>query len=484
MNFIIDIATLTSVSSLFYTVMLVILFVFRRQNKDLDMILWWCGFPFFRLINSLISSDSIQYNNDIYIYIGNISVILSDIMLMIGCYKFSNLKIRWPLIFVFLLSFIALSIYQYNIGADLSQRSQGFVYFALIPVILSTYALSLLPNKEYLIEKFFTIFWIIFQVGIFAFWTIINFNFLNGDYEQALIFSLALSYLSHIFITLGLIILTIARKRNELTQESRIHKKLAASLNDVLVKAQAANNEKNAFLANMSHELRTPLNTIIGFSESLKLEYYGTLNEKQKEYLGYINGGGEYLLRLVADLLHLSKIEEGKIDIILENINLNKLINQTLPLLNEIIIGEDNNIILIDNVGLSSPKITTINIDKIRVKQILINLVSNAVKYGNEKSSVTLTIDDLDATFFRFSVSDQGDGIEKSQYKNIFKPFNRAGKKNSNIEGVGIGLSISKQLIEDMNGKIDFKSEVGVGSCFWIDIPKTPQRSLPIGAAK
>tara|TARA_R110002096_G_scaffold416576_2_gene619381 strand:+ start:210553 stop:211995 length:1443 start_codon:yes stop_codon:yes gene_type:complete len=479
MIFQIDIATLTSVSSVFYSILLVLLFLFWRQNKDIDAILWWCGFPLFRIIYSLISSDSINYGNDLIIYIGNLSVILSDTMLMIGCLKFTNMDIRWKIIYGYLAVFIAFSFYQYFSGTDLAGRTKLVVIIDLIPIMASIYALSHLENKAYAIEKYFTIFWISFQIAIFTFWILINFNFSSPTLGPSIIISLAFAYLGHIFITVGLIILTIAQRRNQLLSESLKHKELERNLERVLEVAQAANEEKNLFLTNMSHELRTPLNAIIGFSESLKLKYYGELNEKQYEYVDNIYGGGELLLKLITDLLHLSNIEEGKVDIFLEDVNLNDLLTKTLPLLQEIV-GKDSDRLKINNQISNTEIATTVYIDQIRTKQILINFVSNAVKYSENDKEVLLELVDYDDDYYRISITDHGVGIEEDQYENIFLPFNRAGIDTTTTEGIGVGLSIAKNLIEEMKGRVDFVSKFGEGSTFWIDIPKSKQRQLPI----
>lgn len=478
MLFLIDIATLTSVSTLIYIFLMVILFVFWRQNKDLTAILWWCGFPLFRMVNSYISSESIQYEKEIFIYIGNFSIILSDLFLMIGCFKFSNFKIRWIYIYLYIAISLAASVYHFKISAELAHRTQYVVLLDIFPIILSIYALSFLENQKFFIEKIFTIFWSAFQLGIFTFWAIIQFNFLNPLYGYSVIASLLFVYLSHIFITIGLIMLTIAKRRNQLITESFKHKELEDSLVQTLEKAQIANNEKDLFLTNMSHELRTPLNAILGFSESLKLDYYGALNKKQTEYIDNIHSGGEFLLKLITDLLHLSNIQEGKVEITPTNTNLFHLMDKTTPLLNEIVGQIDISLDIENNLAKNKTASARVFVDQIRVAQILINFVSNAVKYGDRTSNIKLSLDELDDNFFRLSVSNKGPGISPDQYNNIFKPFDRAGADKKKIEGVGVGLSIAKQLIEDMNGKIDFSSEIGNGSTFWIDIPKSEQRQL------
>ena len=272
--------------------------------------------------------------------------------------------------------------------------------------------------------------------------------------------------------------LTIAKRRNQLISESRKHKKLEKSLVETLEKAQLANNEKDLFLTNMSHELRTPLNAILGFSESLKLDYYGNLNKKKLEYIDNIHSGGEFLLKLITDLLHLSNIQEGKVEITPTNINLFHLIDKTTPLLNEIVGQINVSLDIESNIDQNKTTWASVYVDQIRVAQVLINFVSNAVKYADRTSDIKLSLDEIDDCFFRLSITNKGKEIMPDQYDNIFKPFDRAGADKKKIDGVGVGLSIAKQLIEDMNGTIGFSSKIDEGSVFWIDIPKSEQRQL------
>lgn len=480
MSLFIDIATLTSVSATFYLILIMLLFIFWQQNKDFDAIIWWCGFPFFRFINSIISSDTIDYDFETIVYIGNFSILLSDTFLMVGCLKFTNKKIPWKIIYAYLSVFILFSIVQHSWNANLIQRSQALVIFDTIPLIASIFALSRLKNDEYLIEKFFTGFWLVFGIAIYIYWILIDFDFENTAVRNNAVISLAFVYLSHIFVTLGLIILIIAERRNKLIAEIKLNHALEHDLEETLDKAKTANEEKNQFLANMSHELRTPLNIIIGYAESLRLGIYGNLNDRQNEYVENISGGGELLLKLVTDLLNLSDVEEGRVDILFEEVNLVHLFEKTLPLLQEIVGKESGRLTVINKIP-ASKDATSASVDIIRIKQILINFMSNAVKYSDDNAPISLQLSDHDNTYFRISVKDAGYGIPEEHKTSIFEPFNRAGIDENKVEGIGVGLSIAKSLIEEMKGRIGCRSEVGAGSTFWIDIPKSKQHRLPIG---
>lgn len=480
MNILIDIATLNDVASTFYLILLLLLLVFWRQNPDIESIIWWCGFPLFRLVNSVIGSDSVTYEFEFIVYIGNYSILLSDTLLMIGCLKFTNKNIPWKIIGTYLGIFLVVCIYQHSLNIGLQNRTKALVIFDLIPIIASIIALSRLTNVEYVVEKIYTISWLVFGIFIFIFWILIDFDFGNPAYGSYVITSLALAYVSHIMIALGLIILTIAERRNKLLADIEVNKALENNLEEILEEAKAANEEKNQFLANMSHELRTPLNTIIGYAESLRLGFYGELNKKQKEYVENITSGGELLLKLIMDLLNLSDVEEGKVDIVVEEVNITRLFEKTLPLLKEIVGKESNRLKIINSIR-DGQESTSATIDLIRTKQILINFMSNAVKYSERETPISIELKDLDDQYYRISVEDKGRGISENQKMNIFKPFNRAGIDNSQVEGIGVGLSIAKSLIEEMQGRINFESTEGEGSIFWIDIPKSKQRRLPIG---
>jgi len=232
-----------------------------------------------------------------------------------------------------------------------------------------------------------------------------------------------------------------------------------------LESAKVASAAKSKFMMSMSHELRTPLNAILGFSQLLELDA-NNLTTNQNAFVKDILQAGYHLLKLVEDILDLSKIESGDIDISFELTNPVNLLDECVK--NVSLMASMKNIKLENKTAdISLPEIS---IDRTRFKQVMLNLLSNAIKYSDNDSLVTLTCDLLPMNIIRFKVSDTGYGIKASEQINVFTPFNRLGHEGGMIEGTGIGLNITKRLVEMMNGTIDFHSREGKGSDFWIDL--------------
>lgn len=229
--------------------------------------------------------------------------------------------------------------------------------------------------------------------------------------------------------------------------------------------SEAADRAKTDFLANMSHELRTPLTGIIGFSNLLVKQIFGQLNEKQQQYVSLIYSSGEHLLELINDLLDLSKIEAGKEELTLERLIVEELCHECLSLVQEK--GQKSELqlsIVID------PAVTTCIADKRRLKQILFNLINNAVKFTQE-GSVTFQINKT-TDFIMFSVSDTGIGIAAKDLPNLFQPFQQLDSGlNRKYEGTGLGLALSRKLARLHGGDITVTSELGRGSCFTVCLP-------------
>ena len=228
--------------------------------------------------------------------------------------------------------------------------------------------------------------------------------------------------------------------------------------------AERANLAKSTFLSSMSHELRTPMNAILGFSQLLQMD---AKDDLEKQYIEEILNAGDHLLELINQVLDLSQIESGFMHLSINDYNLNDLLNDSLSIIKSI--ADKQSIVIDNNVDL--PPNIKINVDKARFIQILLNLLSNAIKYNSENGKVTIDCLLNDKNVLFLSISDTGKGLTSEQKSHLFKPFDRAGAENSNITGTGLGLVITKDLIEKMNGTIGFESEVGKGSRFWIQIP-------------
>ena len=245
-----------------------------------------------------------------------------------------------------------------------------------------------------------------------------------------------------------------------------ISERVNAEKNLILARDEAddANKAKSQFLSSMSHEFRTPLNAILGFSQILEIQ---TTDDNSKESLKEIINAGYHLLDLIDDIMDLSKIEVGKIDLSIKSHKLNDLLSDSLSLIKPM---ADKRSILIDN-QISPSSDIAINVDEKRFKQILLNILSNAVKYNNENGKIIIECSFVEKNILYLSVTDTGEGLTSKQQKNLFKLFDRAGAERSNIEGTGLGLVISKDLIELMGGTIGVESEVGKGSSFWVRVP-------------
>jgi len=245
------------------------------------------------------------------------------------------------------------------------------------------------------------------------------------------------------------------------------------------LQAEAANRAKSEFLANMSHELRTPLNAIIGFSEILQDELFGSLNEKQKEYINDIYHSGRHLLALINDILDLSKVESGKMELELNRFSIGNLLKGSLTMVKEKALK--HNIRLSCEIGHDAD--IEIEADERKMKQIIFNLLSNAVKFTPEGGSVVLSARKIsaadsgiespaDSDFIEVSVKDTGIGIKQEDMEKLFKPFSQLESPYSKkYEGTGLGLALTKRFVELHGGRIWVDSEFGKGSRFSFVIP-------------
>jgi len=227
---------------------------------------------------------------------------------------------------------------------------------------------------------------------------------------------------------------------------------------------EAANSAKSEFLSSMSHELRTPLNSIIGFSQLLLSSKKSVLNEKQSKQVSQINSSGRHLLTLINDILDLSKIEAGKLTISLEPTYVEHVINESVEVLDPLAARSGIQLVLEKPMA----RISAIA-DYTRLKQVLINLLSNAIKYNRENGRVELTWT-VEGEWVNIHVRDTGIGIPGEDLESIFEPFNRLKAEHSGVEGTGVGLALTRKIVEYMNGTIQVQSSSS-GSCFTVSLP-------------
>ncbi|MBF0437707.1 MAG: response regulator [Magnetococcales bacterium] len=244
-------------------------------------------------------------------------------------------------------------------------------------------------------------------------------------------------------------------------------KQIAEALTRAKEEAILANKAKSEFLSRMSHELRTPLNAVIGFSQLLEHNPLEPLTGNQKESVIQIFSSGRHLLELINGLLDVARIESGKIAPEMEVLDPKPIVQNCIAMTRPLALKR---FVSLTNTSEERP-FSWIYADPLRLKQVLINLLSNAVKFNRKGGYVTISHRITQENRLEISISDTGSGIPKEEWSQVFKPFNRFGAEAAGIEGTGIGLNISKGLVEMMNGTIGFDSEMGKGSRFWISFP-------------
>jgi PAS domain S-box-containing protein len=256
------------------------------------------------------------------------------------------------------------------------------------------------------------------------------------------------------------LIYAVARDITELKQTQ-------AALLRAKEEAERSNKFKDQFLSTMSHELRTPLNAVVGFSDLLTEEQYGPLNDRQKRYVKHIHTGGHHLLRLINDILDLSKIEAGRLQLSIESVPVEPNFADVIDALRPLADKKHLNLIHHPATNLS------VKADSTRFKQILMNLLGNAIKFTPEGGKIEVAAHRVDK-LVRVEVRDSGPGIPEDEQKRIFEAFYRLGQNEKSAEGTGLGLAITRKLVELQNGNLGLESKPGEGSCFFFTLPLVP----------
>jgi signal transduction histidine kinase/ActR/RegA family two-component response regulator len=276
------------------------------------------------------------------------------------------------------------------------------------------------------------------------------------EQQQVLDWSGRLGFFLGIGLVMGAIIVRLksSLERDRANVEAELAKQ----------EAEQANQAKSEFLSRMSHELRTPLNAILGFGQLLKMEGLGP---GQEECVQQIMKGGKHLLDLINEVLDIARIESGRLTLSVEPIVLAEALQEALDLIRPL--AAELGIEL--KAGDSGPPDRFVEADRQRVKQVLLNLLSNAVKYNRPGGSVTVGCTELPGGGLRVEVTDEGPGIRPEMMDRLFVPFERLGAEATGVEGTGLGLALSKRLMEAMGGTLGVDSAPGRGSTFFIEMP-------------
>ncbi|MZH02676.1 MAG: PAS domain S-box protein [Nitrospinae bacterium] len=237
--------------------------------------------------------------------------------------------------------------------------------------------------------------------------------------------------------------------------------------------AEQSNHAKSEFLSRMSHELRTPMNAILGFAQLMSESTKDPLPKPHQKRLKQILKAGSHLLELINEILDLASIEAGKITVSIEPVCITDLVEEIFTIVHPL--SQDFKIDLVDQTDFTEK--VYVLADRIRLKQVLLNLLTNGIKYNRNGGSVTLSSQLDENSMLRINVRDTGMGISEEKLDQLFDPFNRLGAENGEVEGTGIGTTISKKLMEVMNGSIGVESKVGEGSTFYIKLPTCRKQS-------
>ena len=258
---------------------------------------------------------------------------------------------------------------------------------------------------------------------------------------------------------------TSARDVTESVQLRAEQKRNEEALRNARSDAERANASKTEFLSRVSHELRTPLNAILGFAQLLDLE---DLTEDQRESVDQITKGGRRLVELINELMDISRIESGRLRLSFEPVPVSTAIDEAVELIRPL--ADERGIRIEREAGTSRDAF--VDADPQRLGQALLNLLSNAVKYNVEGGSVRVTVATTDADRIRIGIADTGPGIPDDKMAMLFTPFERLGAEQTAVEGVGLGLALTRSLLQAMGGALEVTTRVGEGSTFWMDLAR------------
>lgn len=241
----------------------------------------------------------------------------------------------------------------------------------------------------------------------------------------------------------------------------------SASILEAKEELERASKFKDQFLSTMSHELRTPLNAVLGFSDLLTEERYGPLNDRQRRYINHIHTGGKHLLRLINDILDLSKIEAGRLQLAIESVPVKTSFAEVADAMRPLAEKKSQ------SLTVNASKELNVRADGVRFRQILMNLIGNAIKFSPHGGKIELATRQL-GEVVRVEVRDSGPGIPPEEQQRIFEAFYRSKQTEKTVEGTGLGLAITRRLVELHGGHLGLESQQGLGSCFYFTLPSAP----------
>jgi signal transduction histidine kinase len=252
-----------------------------------------------------------------------------------------------------------------------------------------------------------------------------------------------------------------ARLREHAVQLVRMNEDLRAAQQQ----AERANQAKSAFLSHLSHELRTPLNAILGFAQILQSERLVSTEAQKKQFVGNILTGARHLLKLSNEVLDLAKIESGRLVLELEAVPVAAVLEEC-----RILVDPQARLRGIGMRCMCAEHLCVLA-DRMRLKQVLINLLSNAVKYNRDHGAICVQCTESGHDTVRIAVQDTGPGLTTEQQAALYQPFNRLGQEGGSQDGCGLGLVLTRHLVEKMGGELGLASTVGLGSTFWLTLP-------------